>query len=91
MRKAEDIYGLREIIKSKGKNIKIIAKIEKPEAIKNIDEIIKATDGLMVARGDLGVEIPMEEVPLAQKDAGAKVQRVGQAGDHCYPDDGKHD
>ncbi len=67
VRKAEDIYGLREIIKSKGKNIKIIAKIEKPEAIKNIDEIIKATDGLMVARGDLGVEIPMEEVPLAQK------------------------
>ena len=67
VRKAEDIYGLRKIIESKGKNIKIIAKIEKPEALKNIDEIIKATDGLMVARGDLGVEIPMEEVPLAQK------------------------
>ena len=67
VRKAEDIYGLRKIIESKGKNIRIIAKIEKPEALKNIDEIIKATDGLMVARGDLGVEIPMEEVPLAQK------------------------
>ncbi|MGB3852537.1 MAG: pyruvate kinase [Tunicatimonas sp.] len=67
VRKAEDIYGLRKIIESKGKHIRIIAKIEKPEALKNIDEIIKATDGLMVARGDLGVEIPMEEVPLAQK------------------------
>lgn len=67
VRKAEDIYGLRKIIESKGKNIRIIAKIEKPEALKNIDAIIKATDGLMVARGDLGVEIPMEEVPLAQK------------------------
>ena len=67
VRKAEDIYSLRKIIESKGKNIRIIAKIEKPEALKNIDEIIKATDGLMVARGDLGVEIPMEEVPLAQK------------------------
>ena len=67
VRKAEDIYSLRKIIESKGKDVKIIAKIEKPEALKNIDEIIEATDGLMVARGDLGVEIPMEEVPLAQK------------------------
>ena len=67
VRRADDIYSLRKIIESKGKDIKIIAKIEKPEAIKNIDEIIEATDGLMVARGDLGVEIPMEEVPLAQK------------------------
>ena len=67
VRRAEDIYSLRRIIESKGKDVKIIAKIEKPEAIKNIDEIIEATDGLMVARGDLGVEIPMEEVPLAQK------------------------
>ena len=67
VRRAEDIHNLRKIIESKGKDIKIIAKIEKPEAIKNIDEIIEATDGLMVARGDLGVEIPMEEVPLAQK------------------------
>ena len=67
VRKADDIHRLREIIRSKNKDIKIIAKIEKPEALKNIDEIIEATDGLMVARGDLGVEIPMEEVPLAQK------------------------
>ena len=48
--------------------IPIIAKIEKPEAIKNIEEIIKFSDGLMVARGDLKIEIPAEEVPLIQKE-----------------------
>ncbi len=67
VRKAEDIYTLKEIIRSEGKCIKVIAKIEKPEAIRNIDEIIEATDGLMVARGDLGVEIETEQVPLVQK------------------------
>lgn len=67
VRKADDIYNLKDIIRSKGKSIKVIAKIEKPEAIRNIDEIIEAIDGLMVARGDLGVEIVMEEVPMVQK------------------------
>lgn len=67
VRKAEDIYTLKEIIHSEGKSIKVVAKIEKPEAIRNIDEIIEATDGLMVARGDLGVEIETERVPLVQK------------------------
>ena len=51
----------------RGKETRIIAKIEKPQAIKNIDKIIKASDGLMIARGDLGVEIPMESVPIYQK------------------------
>lgn len=67
VRTADDIKSLKRIIEESGKNIKVIAKIEKPEALNNIDEIIEATDGLMVARGDLGVEIAMEEVPMVQK------------------------
>lgn len=67
VRNAEDIIELKEIIKARGKTARVIAKIEKPEAIANIDEIIAVSDGIMVARGDLGVEMPMEEVPLLQK------------------------
>ena len=67
VRSAADIHQIKEIIRAEGKEIMVVAKIEKPQAIKNIDEIIAATDGIMVARGDLGVEIPMEEVPLIQK------------------------
>jgi len=67
VRKAEDIIELKKIIAERGKTARVIAKIEKPEAIANIDEIIAVTDGVMVARGDLGVECPMEEVPLLQK------------------------
>jgi len=67
VRKAEDIVELRKLIENAGKNTKIIAKIEKPEAVDNIDEIIAVTDAIMVARGDLGVEINMEEVPMVQK------------------------
>jgi pyruvate kinase len=67
VRNAEDIIELKEIIASRGKTAKVIAKIEKPEAIANIDAIIAASDAVMVARGDLGVEMPMEEVPLLQK------------------------
>lgn len=67
VRNAEDIIELKDIIKARGKTARVIAKIEKPEAIANIDEIIAVSDGIMVARGDLGVEMPMEEVPLLQK------------------------
>ena len=67
VRKSEDIDQLRSIIKNSGVNSRIIAKIEKPEAIANFDSILEATDGVMVARGDLGVELPMEQVPLIQK------------------------
>lgn len=67
VRTADDILSLKEKIRKACKNCRVIAKIEKPEALKNIDEIIAATDGIMVARGDLGVEIVMEEVPIAQK------------------------
>lgn len=67
VRSSEDIIDLRMRIKAEGKDCKIVAKIEKPEALENIDSIIEATDAIMVARGDLGVEVPMEIVPLWQK------------------------
>ena len=67
VRKASDINEMRAIIDSKKSTSRIVAKVEKPEALENIDEIIAATDAVMVARGDLGVEIMMEEVPMVQK------------------------
>jgi pyruvate kinase len=67
VRTGEDIVELKQIIARAGSSAKVIAKVEKPEAIDNIDAIIAATDGVMVARGDLGVEMPLEEVPLLQK------------------------
>ncbi|MBX3165345.1 MAG: pyruvate kinase [Bacteroidetes bacterium] len=67
VRSVTDIVELKDIIKHKGKRARVIAKIEKPEAIREIDNIIDVTDGIMVARGDLGVELPMERVPLLQK------------------------
>lgn len=67
VRSPEDIIYLKSLIKQHNSNTKVIAKIEKPEAVACIDEIISVTDGVMVARGDLGVEIPMERVPVTQK------------------------
>ncbi|MGV3761707.1 pyruvate kinase [Parapedobacter sp.] len=67
VRNAEDIVRLKEVIREAGRSSQVIAKIEKPEAIDNIDAIIEVTDGIMVARGDLGVEMPMEDVPVLQK------------------------
>ncbi|WP_045466699.1 pyruvate kinase [Sporocytophaga myxococcoides] len=77
VRRAEDMKELKEIIKKSGKDIKVVAKIEKPEAIANIDEIIAETDAIMVARGDLGVEVLMEDVPMMQK---MIVKKCGIAG-----------
>ena len=68
VRKPEDLETLRQHLKSKGRPIPIIAKIEKSEAVKQIDAIIEACDGIMVARGDLGVEIDVAQVPIVQKD-----------------------
>ena len=67
VRSSNDIVELRSLIEKNKNNAKIIAKIEKPEAIEDIDAIIRETDAIMVARGDLGVEIPMEQVPMVQK------------------------
>ncbi len=67
VRKASDILDLKQRIAAKGHHAKVIAKIEKPEAIKNIEEIVDATDAVMIARGDLGVEMPIEMIPTTQK------------------------
>lgn len=67
VRNAQDVVMLKNIIEKSGKHAKVVAKIEKPEAIDDIDNIVRETDAVMVARGDLGVEIPIEQVPLAQK------------------------
>jgi len=67
VRKPDDVKQLREILKSKGSNAKIISKIEKPEALEHLREIILASDAVMVARGDLGVELPLEQIPMIQK------------------------
>lgn len=68
VRNEKDIIDLKKIIEEEEKHSRVIAKIEKPEAIENIDRIVEETDAIMVARGDLGVEIPMEKVPLLQKE-----------------------
>ncbi len=67
VRSAKDVEELQQIIADAGNDTKVIAKIEKPQALKEIDEIIAVSDGLMVARGDLGVETLMEDVPMVQK------------------------
>jgi len=69
VRDASDIVRVHEIMKEEGRTLPVIAKIEKPQAVENLEEIIDAFDGIMVARGDLGVELPLEQVPLVQKRA----------------------
>lgn len=64
---AADILRIRDIIKKEGKRVGIVSKIERKSALENIDEIVDVSDGLMVARGDLGLELPLEYVPMAQK------------------------
>ena len=75
VRKAIDITELKEIIKSRNSKIKVIAKIEMPEALRNLRDIIVESDGIMVARGDLGVEVPVEQVPVIQKEIIRKCMR----------------
>lgn len=79
IRKPEDVLEIRRVLKeNNGEHIKIISKIENREGINNFDEILEVSDGIMVARGDLGVEIPMEEVPIYQKKFIKKTKKNGK-------------
>ncbi|WP_138268008.1 MULTISPECIES: pyruvate kinase [Anaerofustis] len=79
IRSKEDVFAIREVLNNNGgEDIHIISKIENRQGVDNIDEIIEASDGIMVARGDLGVEIPAEEVPIVQKDIIKKCNYVGK-------------
>jgi pyruvate kinase len=69
VRSADDIKDVHRIMSEEGRFVPVIAKVEKPQAVENLDEIVDAFDGVMVARGDLGVEMPLEQVPLVQKRA----------------------
>lgn len=78
VRNAQDVLEIRRLLEARGSDIDIIAKIESQGGVDNLDEIIKVADGIMVARGDLGVEIPAEEVPLVQKKIIEKCSLAGK-------------
>lgn len=79
IRNKEDVLAIRKVLdENGGENIRIISKIENQEGIDNFDEILEVTDGIMVARGDMGVEIPMEQVPIVQKEMIKKCNKAGK-------------
>jgi pyruvate kinase len=78
VRSADDVMELKNWLKDKGKNIPVIAKIEKSEAVDNLDSIINIADGIMIARGDLGVELPPQDVPVLQKAIIKKCNQIGK-------------
>ncbi len=77
-RTADDIREIRKILDANKSHMQVIAKIESTQGVKNIDEILDVVDGVMVARGDLGVEVPMEDVPIIQKEIIKRAQRKGK-------------
>jgi pyruvate kinase len=78
VRSAKDVEDVRRIMDEEGRRIPVIAKIEKPQAVDNLEEIVRAFDGIMVARGDLGVELPLEQVPMVQKRAVELARRAAK-------------
>ena len=77
MRTAADVRTLKELLLKKGVSKPVIAKIEKPQAVVNLNEILQGVSGVMVARGDLGVEVSPEKVPMLQKRIIEKCNRMG--------------
>ena len=77
-RDGDGVKQIRKVLGEKGKDILIISKVENQQGVKNIDEIIAESDGIMVARGDMGIEIPPEKVFIAQKQMIAKCNKVGK-------------
>jgi len=78
VREPEDLQPVRYTVEAAGADIRLIAKIEKREAVENFDKILEAADGIMIARGDLGVEMPIDEVPLIQKEIITRCNRAGK-------------
>lgn len=78
VRSAKDVDDVRRIMDEEGRRVPVIAKIEKPQAVENLEEIVRAFDGIMVARGDLGVELPLEQVPMVQKRAVELARRAAK-------------
>lgn len=78
VRNAKDIEDVHKIMDKSGKRIPVVAKIEKPQAVSNLEQILQSFDAIMIARGDLGVELPLEEVPLVQKNAIQLARQVGK-------------
>ncbi len=91
VRQAEDIRRIMDIIKNKNSHIMVIAKIEKHEAVTNFNSILKQADGIMIARGDLGVEIDQEDLPYIQKSIIKKANTCWKTSYYCNSDAGFND
>jgi hypothetical protein len=91
VRTAEDVRLVRNRVAAHGAQTWIIAKLEKPQAVEHLDAILQVADGIMVARGDLGVEVPPEKVPAIQKHIIRRAAEYPQAGDHRHADAGIDD
>ena len=91
VRSADDVREAKSLMRDFGKSVPIVAKLEKPQAIERLEEILEVANGVMIARGDLGVEVPPEKVPIIQKLVIQRAERLAQAGHHCDADAGVDD